>query len=104
MEGDVVEDDHDDDLRICLALDAERSGEIAFTPARFVILHENDEVTASHHNSTQPYDYQVPIVLVAAGIAPGTVPEPVSMLRVTPTLARWLGVPPPSHATAPPLP
>ena len=36
-------------------------------------------------------------------MTPGTATEPVSMLRVTPTLAAWLAIPPPSNATAAPL-
>jgi predicted AlkP superfamily pyrophosphatase or phosphodiesterase len=92
-----------EDERLCLALDAITSGEVAFTPARFVILHEDDEATATHHGSLAAYDYQVPIVVVGPGAPPGEAAEPVSMLRVAPTLARWLGVAPPAQATQPPL-
>lgn len=89
-----------DDARLCWSIDPTRSGEIVFAPAGNHVLHENGEVDATDHGSFQPYDYQVPVIVIAPGAKPGTTDAvPVSMLRVTPTVTGLLRVPPPTAAT-----
>jgi predicted AlkP superfamily pyrophosphatase or phosphodiesterase len=92
------------DRAVCLALDPVASGEVVFVPAEGTVLHENDEGVATHHGSLAAYDRQVPLVVVAPGVAPGRDPARYSTLRVAPTLAAWLGLPAPAQATEPPLP
>ena len=87
--------------RWCWALDPATSGDIVFAPAPGFVVHEADEPIATHHGSLYAYDYQVPVLVMGPGFRGGhRVDAPVSMLRVTPTLAAWLGVPPPSAARA----
>jgi hypothetical protein len=56
--------------------------------------------SGTSHGSPWTYDRHVPILFFGAGIAREHVTEPVSILRVAPTLARLLGVRPPEGATA----
>jgi hypothetical protein len=86
--------------RLCITLDPERSGEVVYFPARGWIIENADERAATNHGSMQPYDLQVPVILLppgrrprAAARAPGAT---ISMSEVAPTLARWLGVAPPT--------
>lgn len=95
--------------RICVALDPERSGEIFYMPARGWVLEEGDEVVATGHGSLQPYDRQVPVIVLAPGrtahaaaIAPDATTVP--MQQIAPMLAGWLGVPPPSQVALPGTP
>lgn len=89
-----------DDARLCWTIDPTRTGEVVFAPIAGVIVHENDEINATAHGSFEPYDYQVPLIVIAPGVAGATTePVPVAMLRVTPTLAALLRVPPPAAAT-----
>ena len=90
-----------DAFLICTTLDPERSGEIFYMPARGWILEESDEAVATGHGSLQPYDRQVPVVVLAPGRAAHAAPTGpdstlIPMQRIAPTLAGWLGVPPPT--------
>jgi hypothetical protein len=98
-----------DALLICNTLDPARSGEIFYLPARGWVLQEADEVVATSHGSLQPYDRQVPVIVLppgraahAAASAPAATPVP--MQQIAPMLAGWLGVPPPSQVTLPAAP
>jgi arylsulfatase A-like enzyme len=88
---------------VCWSIDPERSGEIYYGAfAGSIISGEDPEGTT--HGSGNPDDAVVPLLLHAPGrIAPGRSDEPVSMLRVAPTLAALLGVPPPPAAREAPL-
>lgn len=92
-----------DERAICLSIDPERSGEVFFSPAAGTMLHKADWVDAVSHGSLNAYDREVPIVVLATGVEPGTDPEVVSPLRVAPTLAALLGITPPAAATEPSL-
>lgn len=85
---------------LCLGLDPERSGEIVYLPARGWVLQESDDPVATNHGSMQAYDQQVPVIMVLPGATPRaalTAPgAAIDMLEIAPTIARWLGVPPPT--------
>jgi len=90
---------HGDDRVICMALHPARSGEVFYAPAPGTVLHEAEEVDATMHGSLFAYDQDVPLILMAPGVAPGRAGDPVSMLRVAPTLANLLRITPPPAAT-----
>jgi len=87
----------------CLSIDRERSGEIFYGPAPGTVLHKADWVDAISHGSANDYDREVPLVLIAPGVAHGEADAPVSALQVAPTLAALLGVSPPPAAHEPAL-
>jgi hypothetical protein len=58
-----------DDQVICLALDAELSGEIFYAPKRGWILEERKEPMATSHGTLYDYDRQVPIITLPFGRA-----------------------------------
>nr|HEX4318361.1 alkaline phosphatase family protein [Kofleriaceae bacterium] len=86
---------------ICLALDPERSGEIAFFPAAGWVMEETDEPLATAHGSLHAYDRRVPLIVLPPGrtrhaplaASDGVV---VQMTEIAPLLAGWLGVTPPN--------
>jgi hypothetical protein len=86
----------------CRSVFAGRSGIIFFTAAPGSLLND-DASECTVHGSPQPYDREVPLVIVAPGSAAREVSDEVSMLRVAPTIAALLGVSPPAAATAPGL-
>lgn len=91
-----------DDRAICLALDAERSGEIFYLPRRGWIVDEAADPMAASHGTPYDYDRQVPVITLPFGRvphAPHTGPEvsPLAMREVSRTLAAWLGVTPPDQ-------
>ena len=94
---------HGDDRAICLSIDAERSGEVFYTPAEGTVLHKLEWIDAVAHGSLHAYDRDVPVVVVAHGVEPGADPEPASTLQVAPTLAALLGIEPPAAAAEPSL-
>ena len=94
---------------ICVALDPERSGEIFYMPARGWVLEEGDERVATGHGSLQPYDRQVPVIVLAPGRTAHAAPRApdagaLPMQQIAPMLASWLGVPPPSSLVQPAAP
>jgi hypothetical protein len=85
-----------------MALDPERSGEVMYLPAPGWVLHDASELLATSHGSMQPYDRQVPVILVPPGRTPhaalaAPAPEALPMTRIATVLARWLGVTPPNE-------
>jgi hypothetical protein len=92
-----------DDHAICIALDADRSGEIFYVPKRGWILEELKEPMATSHGTLYDYDRQVPVLTLPFGRtphAPLTAPAGgprFSMRDVSKTLATWLGVTPPAQ-------
>jgi hypothetical protein len=88
----------------CRSIDRERSGEVFYTPAAGTILYKAEWVDAIAHGSLNDYDRDVPLVLLAPGVAPGNDAGAASPLQVAPTLAALLGVAPPGAAQEPPLP
>ena len=96
-----------DDRALCLALDPERSGEIAYLPAAGWVMQSVDDPVATGHGSLEPYDRQVPVITLAPGRVahpPLAQPEPglVPIEGIAATLARWLGVTPPTELPAAP--
>jgi predicted AlkP superfamily pyrophosphatase or phosphodiesterase len=84
---------------ICRAYVPGESGELyAVATAGSVI---SDYKTGSGHDAPSDDNRRVPILLKAPGVAPQE--GKGSLLQVAPTIAALLGVPPPSHATAPTL-
>jgi hypothetical protein len=92
-----------DDRAICLSIDPERSGEIFYAPGAGTVLHKADWVDAVAHGSLNGYDRDVPIVVIATGVAPGRDDAAASPLQVAPTLAALLGIEPPAAAAEPSL-
>jgi len=86
----------------CRSVFPGRSGAI-FTAAAQGSLLNDDASECTAHGSPNTYDREVPLVIVAPGMAPGEVSDEVSMLRVAPTIASLLGVPPPAAASEPAL-
>jgi hypothetical protein len=89
---------------VCLSLDAERSGDFIFFPARGWIVEEETERYATGHGSLHDYDRDVPVLLLPFGRtrhAPQTSPgTTMSLGEVAPLVASWLGVTPPNRRTA----
>ena len=91
-----------DDFALCLALDPERSGEIAYVPAPGWVTVVDDEPEATAHGSLHSYDREVPVIMLPPGRVPhaplaihdGTT---IQMVRIATVLARWLGVTPPTN-------
>lgn len=104
LAGDCDRRAADDDRALCHGVHPERSGEVVYSPAEGAVLHKASWVDAVAHGSLHAYDRDVPVVLVAPGLAAGRRAEVASMLQVAPTLAALLGVPPPAQAAAPALP
>jgi hypothetical protein len=86
----------------CESIAPGRSGEI-FAAAADRSLPVSDNLTGTSHGSPSLLDREVPIIVAVPGGAPRRVDQPVSMLRVAPTLARLLGVAPPAAASERPL-
>jgi arylsulfatase A-like enzyme len=91
-----------DEALVCWSLDEERSGEIYYGPAPDSVV-MNPPFEPASHGSLNEDDRFVPLVLWGPGVAPGTSLDRPSMLRIAPTLAKLLGIPPPSHAREPAL-
>jgi hypothetical protein len=62
-----------------------------------------DHPWGAGHGCASPEERRVPLLVRAPGHPPATHDEPVDFLRVAPTMARLLGVPPPLAARQPPL-
>jgi predicted AlkP superfamily pyrophosphatase or phosphodiesterase len=92
-----------DERALCLSIDPARAGEIMYSPAEGTSVVDADDGDAVTHGTVHDYDREVPVIVVAPGSAvasPGAPGRTVSTLRVAPTLAALLGVPPPPAARA----
>jgi len=90
------------EAEVCWSVVPEMSGEIYVATAPHSLL--SDYPVGTGHGSPNLEDIQVPVILFAPGVEPREVSEPVSMLRIAPTLARLLGISRPEASTALPLP
>ena len=95
-----------DAIPLCIALDPERSGEILYMPARGWVLEEGEEAIATSHGSLQPYDREVPVIVLPPGRAAHAAPTgpdagAIPIQRIAPMLAGWLGVPSPTTLRPP---
>lgn len=87
---------------VCRSIHPAHSGDVYMVAPQWGLLNdEQGECTA--HGSPWAYDREVPILVMAPGVAPGRRAEVPSMLQLAPTVAALLGVPPPARATAAPL-
>lgn len=84
---------------MCLAIVPGEAGELLVVPSTGSLI--TNYTTGSHHDAPFEDNRQVPILVLAPGLAPqvGT----GSLLQVAPTVAALLGVPAPRAATEPPL-
>jgi len=95
---------HGAEAAACWSLVPDLSGEIYVQPAPGSVLAADWYTAGTSHGSDNPDDTDVPIAVLAPGLAPRRSTEMISPLRVAPTLARLLGVAPPPAAHEPPLP
>lgn len=96
-------------LELCLMIDPDRSGELLFLPKEGWIMEERDERLATAHGSLYDYDRNVPVIVLPPGrVAHAPLASPSSttipMTDISPLLARWLGVAPPTSLPALPAP
>jgi hypothetical protein len=87
---------------LCASYVAGESGDIYLVPLPGSLVTEY--VTGSHHDTPSEENRTVPVIVRAPGVAPRTVYQRVSMLRLARTIAELLGVPAPETAAAPALP
>jgi hypothetical protein len=91
-----------DDALACRSVYPGRSGTL-FTAAAPGSLLNDDRRECTAHGSPNLYDREVPLVVMAPGLAARTSEDAVSMLQVAPTITALLGVPAPSAARLPSL-
>lgn len=84
------------EARICRSVYPGRSGEVYYAAARYSFIGDG---LATSHGAPNPEEREVPLIVLAPGVAHAVSDERVSMLRVAPTVARLLGVAPPERAT-----
>ncbi|HVV84123.1 MAG TPA: alkaline phosphatase family protein [Kofleriaceae bacterium] len=88
----------------CLSIDAERAGEVIYSPADGTAVVKAASPDTVTHGTVHRDDREVPILIVAPGVHGGTRGAEVSTLQLAPTIAGLLGVPAPPAAAAPPIP
>jgi predicted AlkP superfamily pyrophosphatase or phosphodiesterase len=82
---------------VLAGFNAARSGNVLYLTAPFVI--EDSEQAGTTHGSPWSYDERVPMLWYGAAIAPGAYGTAAVVRDLAPTLARILGVEPPTGAT-----
>jgi hypothetical protein len=93
---------HGDARAMCLSLDPERSGEIAYFPAAGWVVQDQSDTFATAHGSLHDYDRLVPVIVLAPGRAAHASlaahdDEVVPMESIAALLASWLGVTAPAR-------
>ena len=83
------------------SFDPERSGDLVVQLAPTCLISPFDEGTT--HGSPYLYDRAIPLIFWGAGIEGGRVPGPARTVDIAPTLARRLGIAPPSSLDGRPL-
>lgn len=86
---------------MCLAAAPGARGELYVVPHRGSVI--SPYVTGTHHDAPSDDNRQVPLLVVAPGVAPRLETRALTTLSVAPTVAALLGVAPPAAAHAPPL-
>ncbi len=84
---------------ICLSMVSDEAGDLYAYPQRGSMISESS--TGTGHDAPYDDDREVPILVMAPGLAPQHASG--SLLQVAPTLAALLGVPAPEAAKLPPL-
>ena len=74
------------------AFNPQRSGDVLFALKPYAL----QGTTPASHGSPWRYDSHVPLLLLGPGIPPGKHSRPVSPAAIAPTLAKLLGLDPPS--------
>ncbi len=83
------------------SFDPERSGDLVVQIEPTCLISPFDEGTT--HGTPYLYDRAIPLIFWGAGIEGGRVPGPAKTVDIAPTLARRLGVAPPSALDGQPL-
>jgi hypothetical protein len=71
---------------------ADRSGDLVLISKPFWFFGGRGDAAGTTHGTAHPYDRQVPVILLGAGIRPGHYPQPASPADLAPTLAQRIGV------------
>lgn len=78
----------------------DRSGDILVIPKpNWIFVSDDKDIipgNATTHGSGYPYDTNVPLILMGAGVAPGRYQQPATPADIAPTLAMLAGVPLPT--------
>ncbi|MEZ4439021.1 MAG: alkaline phosphatase family protein [Polyangiaceae bacterium] len=92
------------DRAIGLSIAPNMPGEVYVVPAEnWVVDEDHPRGGGTTHGTPWRLDREVPVIVWRGGAPPQVVTEPVSQLRVAPTLAALLGVSPPEGVVEPPL-
>lgn len=95
--GDVTEAER----QHCASYRRGRSGELALRPPEGSLI--TSYPSGTHHDAPSAANREVPLIVRVPGVAPGELAGSIDMRQVAPTVARLLGVAPPSAALAPPV-
>jgi predicted AlkP superfamily pyrophosphatase or phosphodiesterase len=90
--------------QIRLSLHPDNSGDIFIVPKPGAVPAFGKLEVGTTHGSPHEYDTDVPVLLIAPGVAPAVHLESFDQRRVASTLAALLRVPPPHPQAPPPLP
>ena len=83
----------DRDIRAAaLSYVPERSGDLILVSRPFWMFGPRGDGSGTTHGTAHPYDRQVPVMLLGAGIKPGRYPGVASPADIAPTLAHLIGV------------
>lgn len=89
--------------QLVLSFHPQRSGHVLTVVSPFWYLYSDPIEHAAMHGSPHSYDTFVPMLLCGPGIAPGVVHHRVAPESLAVSVARYLGIKPPSGSTVPPL-
>ena len=70
----------------------QRSGDIVLVSKPYWTFGPRGDAAGTTHGTAHPYDRQVPVILLGAGIKPGRYPGVASPADIAPTLAHLVGV------------
>jgi membrane-anchored protein YejM (alkaline phosphatase superfamily) len=82
--------------RVLHGYNPRRGGDVVVVQEAYKYL--SDYTVVANHGAPYRYDTHVPLIIVGGGVAPGLYPQPSTPADIAPTLARLLGVAPPSNA------
>lgn len=89
--------------KLAAAFHPGRSGDVYVVPERHSLFLQKESFAATH-GSPWDYDTHVPIILAFGGQPAGRISErAVDVRSLVPTVAEWIGVPPPGDAKHPTL-
>jgi predicted AlkP superfamily pyrophosphatase or phosphodiesterase len=82
--------------RVLHGYNPRRSGDVVLIQEAYKYL--SDYVSIANHGTPYKYDTHVPLIIMGGGVTPGRYLQPSTPADIAPTLARVLGVEPPSNA------